>query len=77
MSYQTKIKRYTLIIEQLNSSKYPSKIKLIDSLSEHGLKLSERQLKSVIAMNMRTSTRPFSKSQAILGKRKGNWFLNS
>lgn len=45
MSYQAKIKRYTLIIEQLNSSKFPSAKQLIDSLLEQGLKLSERQLK--------------------------------
>lgn len=45
MSYQAKIKRYTLIIELLNNSKFPSANQLIDSLLQQGLKLSERQLK--------------------------------
>ncbi len=45
MSYQAKIKRYTIIIEQLNRSKFPSVTGIIDKLEEQGLKLSERQLK--------------------------------
>jgi len=45
MSYQAKIKRYTLIIELLNNSKYPSSANMIDFMAEQGLKLSERQLK--------------------------------
>lgn len=45
MSYQAKIKRYTLIIEILNHSKFSSALQLINSISEQGLKLSERQLK--------------------------------
>jgi predicted DNA-binding transcriptional regulator YafY len=45
MSYQAKLKRYTLILEQLNFSKYPSTSELIATISEQGLKLSERQLK--------------------------------
>lgn len=45
MSYQAKLKRYTLIIEQLNRSIYPSAADLISTLFDQGLKLSERQLK--------------------------------
>lgn len=45
MSYQAKIKRYTLIIEILNNSKFPSSTSMISFMSEQGLKLSERQLK--------------------------------
>ena len=45
MSYQAKIKRYTLIIELLNNYNYPSATKMIDFMAEQGLKLSERQLK--------------------------------
>ena len=45
MSYQAKLKRYTLILEQLNHSHYPSASELIATISEQGLKLSERQLK--------------------------------
>ena len=45
MSYQAKLKRYTLILEQLNRSHYPSASELIATISEQGLKLSERQLK--------------------------------
>jgi predicted DNA-binding transcriptional regulator YafY len=45
MSYQAKLKRYTLILEQLNRSHYPSVSELIATISEQGLKLSERQLK--------------------------------
>jgi len=45
MSYQAKLKRYTLILEQLNRSKYPSTSDLVSTISDQGLKLSERQLK--------------------------------
>ncbi len=45
MSYQAKIKRYSLILEQLNSSRFPSANEMIRNISEQGLKLSERQLK--------------------------------
>lgn len=45
MSYQAKIKRYLLILQKLENSEYPSAKEIIQSISEHGLKLSDRQLK--------------------------------
>lgn len=45
MAYQTKIKRYTLILEYLANRGFPSANALISRMADHGLKLSERQLK--------------------------------
>lgn len=45
MAYQAKIKRYTLILELLSNGGYPSANAIINRLSDHGLKLSDRQLK--------------------------------
>ncbi len=45
MAYQAKIKRYTLILEQLSNGGYPSANALISRMADQGLKLSERQLK--------------------------------
>ena len=45
MSYQAKIKRYLQILQQIEKSKYPSIVEMLDKIRDSGLKVSDRQLK--------------------------------
>ena len=45
MFYQAKIKRYLLILQLIEKSKYPSSEEMLDRMSETGIKVSDRQLK--------------------------------
>jgi len=45
MSYQAKIKRYLQILQLIEKSNYPSISKMLESICDSGIKVSDRQLK--------------------------------
>ena len=45
MSYQAKIKRYLQILQLVEKSKFPTIMKMLDSINDSGIKVSNRQLK--------------------------------
>ncbi len=45
MSYQSRIKRYLQILQQIEKSNFPTSLEMIDKMKDSGLKVSDRQLK--------------------------------